>query len=200
MAETPKTPKRYGKPIPGRPVRKQPGGQWTAALTNEKYQTILGELVSYWVQIEERMIEFLRMLLGSHAPARQIFRAITAQNVRLNVMRALLERSRLNKDKSGEYDAIISEFASLNDRRNIYVHCLWSTHESGRVFLAESSIDDGHWFEQREVPFEELANVVIRMGNLWRRIMILQYPDQAGRFSMRPLLEIPPPPPDEETP
>jgi hypothetical protein len=200
MAKSSKPPKRYDSPKQ-QEHPKLPDGTWQAGVNNNEFREVLGQIVGYWPHVEDQMIEIMGLLLGDRTPARQVFRAIVANQSRIKVMRALLERSQHNITKGAEYDEIISEFDSLVNKRNAYLHGLWYTHHSGRVFLAESSIDDGHWFEQREVPIEELINSLRRMGNLWRRILIIQQPHLSSALSaaMRPLLEIPPPQLPEET-
>lgn len=193
----PKILKRHGA---GLKFQNNPDGSYSGGLSNSDFANQLGVIASYWPHLEEQMIGILGQLLGDGAPARQVFRAIIAQNARIKVMKALLERTARNKTKGSEYDEIISEFASLNDLRNTYIHGLWHTHETGRVFFSESSIDDGHIFAQRELLIEELQNATIRMGNLWVRVTKLLHPDIAQYYTEKPLLEIPPLKPAVENP
>ena len=171
-------------------------------LHNPEFAVVLGDLVTYWPHLEEQMIDFFALLMGETQdfPARQIFRSIVAQSARVKVMKALLERTRTNRDKDEEYDRIVTDFAALNDLRNVYVHGLWLTHESSRVFLSELALDDFHFLKKREVRLEELKTARIRMGNLWLRARALRQAKIAKLFEPAPLLEIPPEQPGDETP
>jgi hypothetical protein len=68
------------------------------------------------------MIDIIRVLLGGKpitlgtsedTPARQIFRAINNNHTRIEVLKTLLQKARVNKDKGVVYDEIISGFKSL---------------------------------------------------------------------------------------
>jgi len=108
------------------------------------------------------------------------------------MLKAVLEKSQINRDKTAEYDAVISEFELLNSKRNTYVHGLWETHdESSKAFLCEPSPDEFYFLHPRYVPIEELQNVVIRISNLVRRIICLQYPDFSQHMEFAPLLDVP---------
>lgn len=154
-----------------------PEGQGTGAITNTDFAASLGKMIGYWPHIEDRMIFILRSLIGSHdqeIPSQQIFRAIVSQDGRIKMMRAILEQSPINRNKGAIYDAIIDEFESLNKARNNYVHGLWWTHESGRMFLHPASTSETGFFHQREVTLDEMNGVIVRMAKLWRRIINLQ--------------------------
>jgi hypothetical protein len=109
----------------------------------------------------------------------------------------VLEKSAINRTKTTEYDEIITEFESLNGKRNTYVHGLWDTHESGRAFLSEPSLHDFYFYKRREVPIQELQNVVIRMRNLARRIGRIRWPEVAVSTFDEPLLDVPDTSPEE---
>jgi hypothetical protein len=189
---TPRKIKRYGMDIPSVSTRQ---GTYSSGLTNDDYAVALAEIITQWSSLEETMIGFLGLLLGhqtSTSPARQIYRSIIAPNARIKMLKAVLEKSQINRDKTAEYDEVISEFELLNRERNTFVHGLWETHhESGRAFLREPSPDEFYFFEQRYVPIEELQNIVIRIGNLARRILCLQYPHVAQGMKFKPLLDVP---------
>lgn len=174
---TPRTkqPKRYtGKRK--EKSKSEPYGVYIYALENPEFAKVLGEIVSYWSHIEEEMIDILESLLGgsednNNVPARQIFRSIISEQARIKVMRSLLEFAEINHDKPKDYDEIIDEFAKLNKIRNTYVHGLWYTHESNRVFLRETTAEEHFFTERREVKIKELKTVVTRMENLYERIV-----------------------------
>ena len=198
---TPRKMKRYGMDIPSFSSRQ---GIYSTGLTNDDYAVALADITTHWSYLEESMIGFFALLLGhpspslgrlghsSPSPARQIYRSIMAPNARIQMLKAVLEKSEINRDKTAEYDAVINEFELLNRARNTYVHGLWDTHhESGRAFLCEPSPDEFYFFQPRYVPIEELQNTVIRMGNLARRIICLQYPEVAQGMVFKPLLDVP---------
>jgi hypothetical protein len=189
---TPRKIKRYGMDIPSVSTRQ---GTYSSGLANDDYAVALAEIITHWSWLEETMIGFLGLLLGhqtSTSPARQIYRSIIAPNARIKMLKAVLEKSQINRDKTAEYDEVISEFELLNRERNTFVHGLWETHhESGRAFLREPSPDEFYFFEQRYVPIEELQNIVIRIGNLARRILCLQYPHVAQGMKFKELLDVP---------
>jgi hypothetical protein len=96
-------------------------------------------------------------------PARQIFRSLSSNQARKMVMMSLLERGIINNKLNRFYDDAIDEFSKLNSLRNTYIHGLWWTHEDGRMFLAEETIDDFHFFDARQVKYEEVQEVLTRM-------------------------------------
>ena len=124
---TPKTrkPKRYKPRSLGE--LKNPDGRYVSGLWNERFALLLGQLVSYWPMVEDKMIGILADLLdyppsaGTNGPPRQIFRSIISNQARRKLMLSLLERSRINKDKEQYYDEVIAEFDKLNAKRNDYV-------------------------------------------------------------------------------
>jgi hypothetical protein len=121
------------------------------------------------------MIRILSALLkrGEPTPARQIFRSVVNQQIRLRIMRTLLEQTEQNRALDTAYDEVIDEFDSLNGLRNKFLHGLWWTHtESGRVFFAEPSLDEFSFLDQREVKKKELETTLRRMATLTRRIYL----------------------------
>jgi hypothetical protein len=190
---TPRKLKRYAMDIPSFSSRQ--GGAYSTGLTNDDYAVALADITTHWSHLEEGMIVFFALLLGHpgpSSPARQIYRSIIAPNARIKMLKAVLEKSAINRDKTAEYDAVINEFELLNRERNTYVHGLWDTHdESGKAFLCEPSPDAFYFLHPRHVPIEELQNIVIRMGNLARRIICLEHPPLAQGMVFKPLLDVP---------
>jgi hypothetical protein len=133
-----KPPRRHGQLPKGKQWPAAPDGHYESSLFKaEAHAMRLGQLVAYWTWVEEQFIEFLGVLLGDRQlPSRQIFRAIRGERARIEVLTALLEHARQNKDKGAEYDRVIADFDRLNRRRNAYVHGMWMVHDTGRVFLA----------------------------------------------------------------
>jgi hypothetical protein len=76
--------------------------------------------------LEEKVIEIVRALLGGKPdlPARQIFRAVNGNAARIRVLKTLLEKAPINKEKTAIYDEIISEFGAINSIRNKFAHGL----------------------------------------------------------------------------
>ena len=147
-----------------------PEGAFETGVSNPKMAAILGQMATYWPQVEDAMIDFFRDLLGllrdEDFPARQIFKSIINAQTRIKILSTLLKRTEHNKNKSANYDWVIKEFSQLNDARNSYLHGLWHTFEDGRAFLAEYSIDEDYFMQQREVTHDEVEKVLQRMAQL----------------------------------
>jgi uncharacterized protein YpbB len=154
----PKSIKRYTGPRPPGPNAIL--GTYIAGIKNEKFAARLGQTVATWVHVEDLMIQVLQDLLGSkQAPARQIFHSVRSNEARKKLMTDCLQKARTNERKTDLYENIISQFSKLNRKRNTLLHGLWYTHESGRVFLSESALDDFHYADAREVDIEELEDM-----------------------------------------
>jgi hypothetical protein len=152
-----------------------PEGKYEAGLLNGACAQKIGEITTYWPQLEEMMIQVLARLLGDpEAPARQVFHSMYTSRYRVNAMRALLTKSRINEHKGKAYDDVIDEFENIGKKRNDYVHGLWYTHTAtGTTFLAKPSDSDLglSFLERREVPLHELESVVNRMNKLVHKII-----------------------------
>ena len=166
--------KRYAlKP----PNNDAPEGHYKAGILNEGFAALFGRNISIWVHVEDLMIGVLQDLLGSKAaPARQIFHSIVSNQARKSLLLTCLQRSKINAKKTDIYETIIQQFSNLNAKRNGLLHGLWYTHESGRVFLSESAVDDTHYFNSREVKIEELEEMDKAMGRLSSTIMMRRSP------------------------
>jgi hypothetical protein len=112
---------------------------------------------------------------------RQIYRSIISPQSRIKVLRSLLQRTELNQRKDPIYDEVIDEFSSLNDQRNTYLHGLWHTHESGRVFFIEASQDEMSIFQNREVHLNEIDEFIDRLDALENRIANIMDGEQVIR-------------------
>lgn len=145
------------------------------------------------------MIIILEDLLGGGpgVPARQIFRSIVSNEARKKVMLGLLERAQINRSKDRFYDDIIAEFYSLNGIRNDYIHGLWATHESGRVFLTVESVDDFHFLAAREVKSTDLEATIEQMHKLNRKLIDHLIARVKKRTAEGGTLTAPPPQPPE---
>jgi hypothetical protein len=62
-------------------LSRRPDGSYSSGLWSETHAMLLGQIASYWVVVEEEMIEILRDLIGGDKklPARQIFRSIASK-------------------------------------------------------------------------------------------------------------------------
>ena len=134
----------------------------------------IGAIIVQWSHTEESMMMLFQELLGFHrgmgVPAREIFFSITSAQQKIRILRKMLERSIYNANKDPEFDEVINEYENLNDIRNDYVHGLWVTHESGKVYLGVSSRSDFEFFVRREVELQELEAALKRMQLLQGRI------------------------------
>lgn len=163
-----KKPKRYKTTL-----IETPGGMYQNGIQNHGLQRVIGLIITQWPHMEEKMVGFFGDLIGvaDEGSARLIFRSIINQNTRLDIMRAVLQRSPLHKDSSASLDEIVDEFASLNVLRNKYAHSLWYTHEDGRrVFIEEETSAYHQFLAKREVTTAELLSVVQRMAGLFNKL------------------------------
>jgi hypothetical protein len=171
-----KKPKRYP---PGR-IKHPPiptNGSYETGVTEPKMAAILGQMATYWPQVEDAMIDLFHDLVGGQdeLASRLIFKTLINPQARIKVLKRLLERSPLNKDKGAAYDEVIKQFSDLNDARNSYLHGLWQTFEDKRTFLAELSLDEDYFMHQREVTHDEIEAVFNRMLSLRATIRMKQF-------------------------
>jgi hypothetical protein len=152
-----------------------PSGGYAGGIKDPAFAAKFGEMASLWPHIEDNMIDVLTELLGGDygLPSRQIYRSIISPQARIKVLRSLLQRTEMNQSKDKIYDEILDKFSSLNDLRNTYLHGLWHTHESGRVFFIEASVDETSLFENRVVKIEEIVSAIRKMTELEDRIASL---------------------------
>jgi hypothetical protein len=162
-------------------------------------------MATKWPYVEERMLAVLRELLNVGPlglPLRPLFRSIVNPQIRIKVLRSLLEDSPSNMSKGQEYDELIDEFAALSTIRNKFIHGLWSVHEDGRVFLAEPTVEDTWFLDSRPVRIEELKSAISRMDLLTKQIREVTGRDFVARMmaAAQPSPQTPPSPPDESAP
>ena len=167
-----------------KPTRKGPpktAAYW--GIKDPEIAASLGFMISYWSQVEERMIWFLNALLRGNRDttpvamqaARLIFRSIASENARIKVMTALLEMAPHNAGRGPKFDEVLAEFSALNQLRNKYVHGLWrtETNESGfvgRVLLADPRQDMSGHGALHAVKATEINAVTSRMSRLFTKI------------------------------
>lgn len=175
---------RFSGPPKMKGRSRPPDGHYTEGLHNDEMATLVGKVVTGLVEIEETMIAIMAILMGGlNSPARQIFRSLNSEDARVKIMRSLLERHPLNRDKGQEFDDIIDLFVEVKKKRNAYAHGLWHTHNSTRrVFLSELSPDMFPAFlSQREVRKPELKEALRRMDELQRRSRPIIWPQSFGK-------------------
>ena len=159
-----KSPRRYKVKISN-----TPDGSYSSGIGPDKFALAIGRLATVWPRVEERMVGLFTELLDipDEQSGRLIFRSIINQNIRITIMRNLLEKSPHHMDKTVYFDELLDEFASLNAARNTYLHGLWYTYEDGaRVFLEEKGESYAIFLVKREVPLKEITSVLKRMNDL----------------------------------
>ena len=164
-----KSPRRYKPKISNAPV-----GSYSSGIYPDKFALAIGRLATVWPYVEERMVGLFTELLDipDKQSGRLIFRSIINQNIRITIMRNLLEKSPHHKDKTAYFDELIDEFASLNVARNTYLHGLWYTYEDGvRVFIQEKGETYDIFLVKREVPLKEITSVLKRMNDLSNKLI-----------------------------
>jgi hypothetical protein len=163
-------------------------GIYLDGLQDEQFLVHLGAIATRWTHVEEGMTRILGDLLGvtdGNIPLRQLFRSVVSAQVRITILRNLLENTQRNADKGPEYDELIHEFSAVNKLRNKYVHGLWSSRQDGGVYFAEPTTDDFWFLSVRKAKIEELQEVLIRINGLHGRFqkMILRDADALHRTS-----------------
>jgi hypothetical protein len=141
-------------------------------IQNDDFAAAFGKLTAYWPHVEERMICVLRDLIAGHTlvPARQIFRSVISEAVRIRIMTALLEHSPGNAGKSQFYDKILLDFRSLNSKRNVMVHGIWWTRDDGKMFVSKESLNEYSVGNGREVPLKEVSAIIKKVAALIKRL------------------------------
>ncbi|MEK7874875.1 MAG: hypothetical protein AAB325_01645, partial [Pseudomonadota bacterium] len=104
------------------------------------------------------------MGVQNYENGRLIFTAIVNQKIRIDVMRTLLHRSRVNRQMDRIFDEIIDEFQRLNDLRNNYVHGRWWTHENGDTYLQIDNSELPTHVVYRKVTKSELEDYSQRLA------------------------------------
>lgn len=188
---TPPRTRRYDPRVKGGP----PPGSYVGCLNSPSIARELGFMASLFVQLEANMIPWILSKLSGadfHSSG-YILRAIRSPRGRYDVMSDLLELSPNNVEMPGDWDEVLSEFWSINKRRNAYVHGLWWTNQKNlRTWLCEAD-DDEHglgFLNARPASATELSDVSKRIGELTKRIV---------RLTAAPLPVEPPLPPDAPT-
>jgi hypothetical protein len=175
----------YSEKIDSREV-----GRWASGITNPEMQALFGSIIGDWVHVEEAVIDLLDLLIFPDAdiqlatmkrargflPGQQIFRAINSNNTRAKVMLALLNHYPSNDKKKldGRYEAVISEFQSLSNARNDYLHGLWWTKSDGNVYLQTENVELSIFNKKRRIPQKDFDRFIERCNALERAIEALR--------------------------
>jgi hypothetical protein len=136
----------------------------------------LGTICYVWPQVEEGMISFFAKiipggpLVDTTEMAKQIFRALFSNRNRIDVMRTLLQHSRHNRNKDPKYDDVLERFGKASSGRNKYVHGLWWTHESGKTFLQQPTVDEMGHRQAKEVTVKEPDDYIHELHQLQRLV------------------------------
>jgi hypothetical protein len=165
-------------------------GTWVSGITNSEIATLFGTLMSDWVHIEEAMVDLmdilvlpdvdLRLAAGQKArrflPGQQIFRSMSANGVRAQMMQNLLCHYPGNSEKKQDpiYKRVISEFQSLVNLRNDYLHGLWWTKDNGTVYLQTENLELTFYNRKRRIPKTDFESFIARGRQLTRDIEAIQ--------------------------
>lgn len=134
---------------------------------------VFAAVVSEFVHLEQAMEFVMSRLLGTeNNAAGHVCRSIFSPNLRVGIMRALLERAPHNADKPDAYDEIITEFKEVSELRNDYVHGRWETDDNGHLYLVRPAKDPYGLGMLVSEKFEmsEMEDVRRRIMDLWSRI------------------------------
>lgn len=183
-----------------------PLGIFRPGISRPDFALAISTIITAWPHVEEHIMQVFADLVGltpnNLNPIRQLYRSIASAQIRIKIMKNMLEHGQNNRNRSEIYDHIIDEFYKLNDLRNKYAHGLWTQHSSKDVFLSEYSLSD-HWlFEARKIDIRELHEVIGRIRSLEQKLQKLahrnaatfakanaiqkphpQYPEQRGEGS-----------------
>ena len=117
------------------------------------------------------MPRVLTVLLGlpDERPAGYVYRALRNPSARIDVLRDLLEKSPSNKNKSQQYDELISKYQTVRSGRNAYAHGLWWTDsETNAVYLARRDEHGFAFFDAQPEPLDNLKALHMQIGDLIR--------------------------------
>jgi len=89
-------------------------------------------------------------------------------------MHNLLKQFIGNAQKDPLYDEIISEFQTLVNLRNDYLHGLWWTHESGTVFIQKENLNVFSLLARQEVTEDQFDSFLTQSNTLLGKIRQVQ--------------------------
>jgi hypothetical protein len=150
-----------------------PNGVYRAGIWDTNYAVALGTMVASWSHLEENFLYVFHSITGGmhERVTRIIFRSILSQESRIRIPREILEKSPYHYKTDVEFDEMIDEFASRTNARNKFIHGMWYTHDSGKVYIINSSEDPTLvGTHKRHVPLKEITDLLLRTQNLSNRI------------------------------
>ena len=153
-----------------------PDGKWVPGIANPDIGALVAQVIVALPQIEEEMSPFFGRLLllptTSQDVARQLLRSIRTSEGKIGAMSAVLQNSFVHAEKPTIFDDVIEAYDTIRTKRNLYAHGLWSTHESGRVFVVKENDDVDRFNEadRREVNANELKGDLQRAADLLTKI------------------------------
>jgi hypothetical protein len=185
------TPPKKRRHAPAFPDQKgaPKSGHYVGSLENEEYAKRFACILSEFEHLEARMPGVLAILLGTTDinSVGYVYRTLRNPNIRRDVMKALLEKAPLNKDRGEEFDALLSEYNSIRKARNDYAHGLWYTEENGSVMLAREAEHGFGMMEAAPEPIKELDDLVARIRKLTWSVIELQMAEQKRLHTGHPL-------------
>lgn len=189
-----KSPKRF-KEARLDAKRLLPSGSYHLGAHHADYAQVLGLIASTFPHLEDSMIGVFAFLLdpksNSSGVAKEIFRTVVNQQIRIQIMQTFLEKSPRHAKTPTHYDEIIDEFSKLNGLRNIYLHGLWTTHDTGDTFFTETSAEIFGELYPRKVDIKELLGVLDRMRILQIKASLHDHPERWGSL-LTPTPHLPP--------
>jgi hypothetical protein len=153
--------KRYGREQWA--SRLSQNGNFSASLADREIAYALAMIVVHYSHAEEELIELMYVLIGSQdrGVARQIFRAVTSDKARLDILRSLLEKTQRNAERAREFDDALKAFEVVKQKRNHWIHGLWYTHEdSGATYLSDDMTHDIPFIRSKPVKLADLESCV----------------------------------------
>ena len=156
-----------------------PSGTYRAGVWDPEHSSALGVVVTSWSHLEEKFLYIFHSICRgtNQRVSRIVFRSLV-QDSRIRISRYILENSPTHYAASTELDDIIDEFDSCNSVRNKFVHGMWYTHDSGRIYLSPANEDPTlPGTHRRLVPLKEITDLITRMVELQRRISRRQFAD-----------------------
>ena len=164
-------------------------GTWRSGISNPEMRALFGELIGDWVHIEESMITMMDLLLypdvdtrldatkraRGFSPGQQILRPISSNNTRAKVLRALLNHNPGNDRRKLDprYEAVITEFQSLANARNDYLHGLWWTKADGNAYLQTENVEFHTFNRKRRIPKKDFERLLPARGERESRASVL---------------------------
>src|SRR5215203_809254 len=100
-----KPPDRYSAPKPDH----GPAGTYLAGIRDDDAAKAVGKFLTGWPHVEERMVVIFGQLatITDFYLARQMFRAIVSQQLRIKIMRSLLQKAPIHRGKGCFFDKMI---------------------------------------------------------------------------------------------